>query len=153
MVFEVSLTRNIKADKEFVFDWWTDLSPEDSKLVKPLKSRSIISRTPKLILLRDEEEMYFRRMTFDVKVTLERPERWVAEYDGKDARARSEYVLRSERDGTTTLSYHSRVEPRGFFTKALSPVVKPFVKSVFAGEMKTFIQTLEEDYGRRKTTG
>ena len=150
MVFEISLRRKIKADKEFVFDWWTDLSPEDSGLVKPLRKRSVISRTPQLVLLRDEEEMYFRRMAFDVKVTLERPERWVAEYDGKDARARSEYALRAESDGTTTLSYHSRVEPRGFFTKALSPVVKPFVRRVFAGEMKTFIQTLEEDYRKRK---
>jgi len=52
MAFEVSFTRNIKADREFVFDWWTDLSPEDSKLVKPLKSRSVISKTPELILLR-----------------------------------------------------------------------------------------------------
>ena len=153
MAFEISLTRNIRADREFVFDWWTDLSPDDTRLVKPLKSRSIVSKTPELILLRDEEEMYFMRMAFDVKVTLERPERWVAEYDGKDARARSEYVLRAEGDGTTTLSYHSRVEPRGFFTKALSPVVKPFVRRVFAGEMKTFIQTLEEDYRKRRAIG
>jgi hypothetical protein len=67
MTFEIALTRNIKADREFVFDWWTDLSPKDSSLVKPLKSRQIISKTPELILLRDEEEMYFRRMAFDVK--------------------------------------------------------------------------------------
>jgi hypothetical protein len=153
MAFEISLTRNIRADREFVFDWWTDLSPEDTKLAKPLRSRRIISKTPELILLHDEEEMYFRRMAFDVKVTLQRPERWVAEYDGKDARARSEYVLRAEGDGTTTLSYHSRVEPRGFFTKALSPVVKPFIRRVFAGEMKTFIRTLEEDYRRPKAIG
>ena len=151
MAFEISLTRHIKADSEFVIDWWTDLSSEDSNLVKPLKSRSIISKTPELILLRDEEEMYFRRMAFDVKVTLERPERWIAEYDGKDARARSEYVLRSEEDGTTTLSYNSRIEPRGRLTKIFSPVVKPFVRHVFAVEMKTFIQTLEEEYHRRKT--
>jgi hypothetical protein len=121
--------------------------------VKPLKSRSVISRTPELILLRDEEEMYFRRMVFDVKVTLKRPERWIAEYDGNDARARSEYVLRQEMDGTTTLSYHSRVEPRGFFMKVFSPVVKPFVKRVFAGEMKAFIQTLEEDCRKQKAIG
>jgi hypothetical protein len=153
MAFEISLTRKIKADREFVFDWWTDLSPDDSKLVKPLKRRSVVSRTPELIVLRDEEEMYFRRMAFDVRVTLERPERWVAEYDGKDARARSEYVLRQESDGTTTLSYRSRVEPRGFLTRVFSPVVKPFVKRVFAGEMKTFIQTLEEDYDKRNSAG
>ncbi len=121
--------------------------------MKPLKSRSIISKTPELILLRDEEEMYFRRMAFDVKVTLERPERRVAEYDGKDAQARSEYVLRQEKDGTTTLSYHSRIEPRGAFTRVFSPVVKPFVRRVFAGEMKTFIRRLEEDYVGGKTTG
>lgn len=150
VAFEIFLTRGIKADWEFVFDWWTDLSLEDSTLVKPLKSRRIISKTPELILLRDEEQMYFKRMAFDVKVTLERPERWVSEYDGKDARARSEYTLRSEKDGSTRLSYHSRIEPKGFFTKIFSPMVKPFVKRVFAGEMKIFIQTLEEDYRKSK---
>jgi hypothetical protein len=150
MTFEISLTCNIKAYREFVFDWWTDLSPEDSTLVKPLKSRRIISKTPELILLRDEEEMYFRRMAFDVKVTLEKPKRWISEYDGRDARARSEYTLKSERDGTTTLSYHTRIEPKGFFTKIFSPVVKPFVKRVFAGEVKMFVRALEEDYRKSK---
>jgi hypothetical protein len=150
LAFEISLTRNINADKEFVFDWWTDLTPDDSRLVKPLKSRHIISKTPNLIVLRDEEEMYFRRMAFDVKVTLERPERWISEYDGKDARARSEYTLRSENDKTTSLSYHSRIEPKGFFTKLFSHIVKPFVKRVFAGEFKIFIRTLELDYLKSK---
>lgn len=152
MTFEISLTRNIRADKEFVFDWWTDLSPEDSGLVKPLKSRSVISRTPHLILLRDEEQMYFRRMVFDVRVTLERPDRWTAEYEGEDARARSEYNLRQEKDGTTTLSYRSRVEPAGFLTNAFSPLVKPFVGRVFADEMRIFINALEEDYSKRSAS-
>ncbi len=146
MAFEISLTRSISADREFVFDWWTDLSPEDSRLVKPLKNRQIISRTPNLIVLRDEEEMYFKRMTFDVKVTLERPDRWISEYDGKDARARSEYSLISEKDGTTLLSYRTRIEPKGFLTKIFSPVVKPFVKHVFVSEMKVFTRALEDDY-------
>jgi len=149
-VFEISLTRNIRTNMEFVFDWWTDLSPTDSTLVKPLKSRQIISKTHELILLRDEEQMYFRKMAFDVKVTLERPKRWISEYDGKDVRARSEYVLRSEKDGTTALSYHTTIEPKGFFTKIFSPMVKPFVKRVFVGEMKVFIRTLEEDYRKSK---
>jgi hypothetical protein len=82
---------------------------------------------------------------------LERPERWISEYDGKDARARSEYTLILEKDGTTTLSYRTRIEPKGFFTKAFSPVVKPFVKRVFAGEMKIFIRTLEGEYEKSKT--
>ena len=73
MAFEISLFRVIKADIEFVFDWWTDLSSDDSLIVKPLKSRRIVSKSTNLIILRDEEEMYFRRMAFDVKVTLERP--------------------------------------------------------------------------------
>jgi hypothetical protein len=149
VAFEISLVRKINADREFVFDWWTDLSPDDSKLVKPLKSRHIISKTDNLILLRDEEEMYFKRMAFDVKVSLERPERWISEYDGKQARARSEYTLGLEKDGMTTLSYHTSIEPKGFLTRLFSPVVKPFVKRVFAAEMKIFIQTLENDYRRR----
>ena len=149
MAFEISLTRRIRADKEYVFDWWTDLSPADSKLVKPLKSRRIVSRSPNLVVLRDEEEMYFKKMSFDVKVTLERPERWVSEYEGKDARARSEYTLKLEKDGTTTLSYHTRIEPKGTLTKIFSPIVRPFVQHVFAAEMKVFIQTLENEYAAK----
>ena len=149
MAFEFSLYRNIKAPKEFVFDWWTDLSSDDTKLVAPLKKREIISKTPNLILLRDEEEMYFRRMKFDVKVTLERPDLWISEYEGKDASARSEYTLKEEQENgimTTTLSYHTKIEPKGFFTRLFSPVVKPFVKRVFTSEMEIFIRKLEEDY-------
>jgi len=148
LAFEISLTKNIRAKREFVFDWWTDLSSEDTRLAKPLKSRKIISRTPQAILLHDEEEMYFRRMGFEVKVMLERPESWVAEYDGRDAHARSEYLLRQETDGSTTLLYHTRIEPRGFLTNVFSPLVRPFVRRVFVTEMETFIQTLEEEYGR-----
>lgn len=150
MAFEISLVRRIKADKEFVFDWWTDLSPEDSKLVKPLKSRNIISKNGNVILLRDEEEMYFKRMAYDVKVTLEKPNGWISEYEGRDAHAKSEYNLRQEMDGTTTLSYHTRIEPKEFLTRAFSLFVRPFVQRVFSGEMKIFIRTLEKEYSERK---
>lgn len=151
MAFEILITRSIKADREFVFDWWTDLTPEDSKLVKPLKSRKIISRSPQKILLHDEEDMYFKRMEFDVEVTLQRPQSWISEYNGKDANARSEYKLRSESDGSTTLFYNSKIEPKGFLTRRFSLLVRPFVKRVFAGEMDIFIRTLEADYAKRKT--
>ena len=150
MTFELYLVRTINAEVEFVFDWWTDLSPDDARLVKPLKERKIISKTENVILLQDEEEMYFKKMKFDVKVTLERPKRWISEYDGNDARARSEYNLTANKDGTTTLSYHTKIEPKGLFTNAFSFVVKLFVKRIFAGEMKIFIQRLEEDYRARK---
>ncbi len=150
MTFEISFSRTIDAPKEFVFDWWTDLSPDDSKLVKPLKAREIISRTPETIVLRDEEEMYFKRMSFDVKVSLERPNKWVSEYDGKDAHARSEYVLTS--DGSeTTLAYRTRIEPKGFLTSFFSPLAKHFVKRVFYGEMDVFVRELEKEY-RAKTS-
>jgi hypothetical protein len=68
------------------------LSPGDVDLVKPLKKRQILSKTPELILLRDEEQLYFRKMDFDVTVRLERPSKWTSEYEGKVARARSEYA-------------------------------------------------------------
>ena len=87
MVFEISVVRNIKADRDFVFDWWTDLSPEDIKLVKPLKSREILSRTPAKITLHDMEQMYFVKMEFDVQITLHRPEEWICEYTGNAAEA------------------------------------------------------------------
>ena len=147
-MFEITLKREIRADKEFVFDWWTDLSPEDSTLVAPLKKRVIIEKTSEAIVLQDEEQMYFKRMKFDVRVSLDRPNRWVSEYDGKDARARSEYTLKSEMNGNTTLFYHSKIEPGGALTRIFSPLVKPFVKRIFEGEMKIFIQRLEEDYQR-----
>lgn len=149
MAFEVSLTKEIRANREFVFDWWTDLSSQDSGLVKPLKSRTVLSKTPQLILLHDEEEMYFKKMVFDVKVTLHRPEKWLAEYDGKVAHARSQYTLREE-GRNTVLSYHTKVEPSGSLTNVLSPIVKLFVKRVFASEMETFIKALEEDYAKHK---
>jgi hypothetical protein len=153
MTIEISISRNIKAGREFVFDWWTDLSPEDAKLVKPLKNRKIISKTPHEILLQDEEEMYFRKMRFDVKVTLFRPEKWISEYDGKDATARSTYQLVGEADGSTRLQYSTRIEPKGFLTKTFSPFVKPLIRRVFAGEMDIFIKTLEKEYRLSHTAG
>jgi hypothetical protein len=149
-MFEISIKQYIKAEREFVFDWWTDFSPEDTTLVKPLKSRRIVSKTPDLILLRDEEEMYFKRMVFDVKVTLKRPERWTSEYEGKDASARSEYILRSNEDSTTTLFYHTRIGPKGSFTKLFSPIINPFVRRIFVAEMRIFAQRLEEDYVKKQ---
>jgi hypothetical protein len=95
--------------------------------------------------------MYFRKMSFDVRVALNRPESWTSEYDGKDARARSEYTLRSEDDGSTTLLYHSRVEPKGVLTNTFSFIVKPFVKRTFSEEMKEFIRVLEAEYQSKKT--
>lgn len=150
MAFEISLVRKINADIEFVFDWWTDLSSDDSSLVKPLKERQIISRTPTLIVLRDEEEMYFRRMTFDVKVTLERPFRWISQYDGRDAKATSEYQLKSLEEGSTLLTYHSSIQPNGRLIRTFSPIIKYFVRRVFASEMTVFNRTLEADYKKSK---
>jgi len=153
MTFEISISKNVRAEREFVFDWWTDLSPDDTKLVKPLKKRSIITRTPKLILLQDEEKLYFKRMKFDVKVTLHRPNSWISEYDGKDARARSVYELSSEKLGSTTLSYHSKIEPKGFLTNFFSPLVRPFVARVFESEMNLFVRALETDFLKKKAVG
>jgi len=143
---QFEITKEISAPPEFVFDWWTDLRPDDSELVKPLKKRTIISRTQDTIHLQDEEEMYFKRMTFDVTVALEPPLRWVSEYSGKSATARSEYLLTGMSNGTTTLSYKTKIEPNGFLTRTFSPLVTPFIKRVFESEMKIFIQTLEREF-------
>lgn len=140
------MERVIQADQEFVFNWWTDLSEDDPKLVKPLKSRKIISRAPDKIVLQDEERMYFRRMSFDVQVTLDRPKEWVALYDGTSARAKSEYILSSNEPGITHLQYHSRIEPKDQLTRLFSPIVKPFVKRIFSGEMDVFVRELESEF-------
>jgi hypothetical protein len=125
MAFEIELEYLIFADIEFVFDWWTDLSPQDTKLAKPLKSREIISKSPTQILLRDEEVILGRKMIFDVRVTLNSQEHsWIAEYSGKIAKATSEYKLISEQPSedsrrvlsVTRLRYHTTVYPKGFFT-------------------------------------
>jgi hypothetical protein len=149
----ISVSKSIKADREFVFDWWTDLSPEDVKLVKPLKSRKIISKNPHEILLQDEEEMYFKKMRYDVRVMLFRPAKWISEYEGKDATAKSTYSLTSEADGCTTLHYSTSIEPKGFLTRTFSCIVKPFVRRVFVGEMDIFIGTLENEYLLKHVTG
>jgi hypothetical protein len=119
-------------------------------LVKPLKSRKILSKTPEKILLHDAEQMYFRKMEFDVEVTLHRPESWTSVYTGKIADARSDYNLRPETDGSTTLMYKTMIEPKGFFTRIFSPIIKPFIKRVFVGEMDVFILTMEKDFADRK---
>jgi hypothetical protein len=149
MEFEINIVRKINADREFVFDWWTDLSPDDITLVRPLKSRRVISKTPNLIVLHDEEKMYFKKMSFDVKVSLNRPDKWVSDYEGNIARARSEYVLRTCEDGTTTLTYRSRIKPIGFLANVFSPIIKPFVRRVFTGEFSSFIRALETDFHKR----
>jgi hypothetical protein len=151
LTIEFSIERKIRADPTFVFDWWTDLEPQDSKLVKPLKARKILSKTSEKIILRDEEEMYFNRMEFDVEVTLHRPESWISEYDGKTAMARSEYRVEKSSDGSSTLRYSTVIKPKGELLKFLSPLVKPFIKRVFSSEMDVFIATLEKEYaGQRK---
>jgi len=83
-------------------------------------------------------------------MTVKRPEGWVAEHDGKDARARTEYGLSETDDGNTLLSYHTRVEPSGFLTNMFSPLVKPLVKRVFSKVMETFIKALEEEYTKKE---
>jgi len=118
--------------------------------MRPLKNRTVVSKTPQLVPFRDEEEMYFKRIVFDVRVTLRRPDGWDAECDSKEAHARSECTLRKDGDGSTVLSYHAKVEPAGFPTNIFSPVARPFVKRVFSNEMETFIKALEEGYGRQK---
>jgi len=148
-LFKLRITREINASKEFIFDWWTDLSPDDSRLVKPLKSRKIISKSPNLIVLEDEERMYFRRMKFSVRVSMERPNRWVSEYEGKTAHARSEYVLSSISKEVTRLHYTSEISPEGFFTNLFSPIIKLFVKRVFQGEFDVFIRAIESEYARK----
>ncbi len=86
-------------------------------------------------------------MEFDVKVSLNRPASWVAEYDGKVASAKSEYRLISEGDGSVTrLSYHSVIKPKGFLTNVFSSIIRYFVKRVFAGEINGFKKAIEEEY-------
>src|SRR5579875_827147 len=149
MAFEIELEYLIFADIEFVFDWWTDLSPQDTKLAKPLKSREIISKSPTQILLRDEEVILGRKMIFDVRVTLNSQE-----YSGKIAKATSEYKLISEQPSedsrrvlsVTRLRYHTTVYPKGFFTNLFSPLIRPFVKKVFSEEMAGFKRAIEQEY-------
>jgi hypothetical protein len=150
MMFEISIKKNIKAEQSFVFDWWTDLSPDDCKLVKPLVGRTILSRSQDRILLHDEERMYFKKMAFDVEVTLHKPDSWIAEYNGASAKAKSEYVLKAEADNSTTLFYKSTIHPTRLLTRLFSPLVQPFVKRIFVSEMKIFINTLEKDFACRK---
>ncbi|MDA4130107.1 MAG: hypothetical protein OK457_05015 [Thaumarchaeota archaeon] len=145
-MFEISVPRSIKANMEFVFNWWTDLSPGDVELVKPLKKRQILSKTPDLILLGDEEQLYFRKMMFDVTVRIERPSKWISEYKGKVARARSEYALKTEADDSATLFYSTRIEPKGIFTKTFSFLLTPFVRRVFVGKVDVFIDCLEKNF-------
>jgi hypothetical protein len=146
LTFEINLQRKIYANRDFIFNWWTDFSSSDTSLAKPLKSREVVSKNPTTILLRDEELILFRRMKFDVKVMLDRPNGWTAEYKSSVANARSEYKLIPLDKNSTNLFYRSIVEPKGFFTNLFSPIIKYLVKRVFSNEMKVFAKAIEKEY-------
>tara|TARA_B100001013_G_C24584095_1_gene431910 strand:- start:682 stop:1131 length:450 start_codon:yes stop_codon:yes gene_type:complete len=129
---------------EIVYAWWTDLQSTDSKLVKPLKSRKIISKSDDIII-EDVVKLFGKEMRYTVKVILKPPYEWKAEYNGTAATAVSKYKLTLV-DGKTQFNYQSNIYPKGYLTKIFFPIIKLFIQHIFSKEMDEYNKKLEEDW-------
>ena len=134
---------------DFVFKWWTDLSEKDSKYVKPLKSRDIIEKKENIIIVEDGVKILGRKMKYKVRVTLNPPYEWLAEYEGSVAKAISRYKISEVGEGTR-LDYESHIEPRGWFTRLFSPIISRFLIRVFSTEMDAYCRALEDEFSMRR---
>lgn len=138
---------SIHASRNFVFDWFADLSSEDTKLAKPLKERKIISRSPSEIRLQDIEVILGKEIKLDVRVLFSRSDySWTGIYTSNTADARSEYRLFAEGPDRTMLRYHSVIMPHGFFTKLVSPIIAYAVKRTFRSEFDGFKKAIELEF-------
>ncbi len=145
----LAIEKTVKAPLKVVFDWWTELRPEDANLVKPLKNRRIVKKEDGVILAEDFVKILGRSMKYSVKVTLKPPDVWIAEYSGRVADAVSTYRLIETPDGTK-IFYTSEIKPKGMFTRLVSPFIKGLVRRVFEKEMNDYNRALEEEWRRNR---
>ena len=141
----LEITKIVRAPREVVFDWWTDLADTDSSLVKPLKIRRVLPREGDVIHVDDTVKILGRTMRYSVKVTVYPPDRWVAEYSGRVADATSTYKLIEIPEGTK-MHYSSEIRPKGILTKIVFPIISWMVKRVFSKEMDIYNEALEEEW-------
>ncbi len=146
---------SIQASRDFIFDWFSDLSPDDVKLAKPLKQRKIISRSPTEARLEDTEVILGKRINLDVQVFYNRSDySWSGIYTSGIADARSEYRLLiggfSVGTTTTILKYRSTIFPKGLFTKLISPIIGFAVKRTFEKEFEAFKKAIEHDHAEEQ---
>ncbi len=141
----LEITKIVRAPREVVFNWWTDLADADSSLVKPLKDRRVLTREGDVTYVDDTVKILGRTMKYSVKVTVYPPDRWVAEYSGRVADATSTYQLIEIPEGTKML-YSSEVRPKGILTKIAFPIIRWMVERVFSKEMDDYNGALEEEW-------
>lgn len=146
----LEIEKTVKVPMNVVFDWWTDLRPEDAKLVKPLKYRRVVKKEGEYILVEDVVRILGRSMRYDVKVTLKPPDMWIAEYSGRVADAVSTYRLTETPNGTKIL-YTSEVKPKGIFTRLASPLIKSLVRRVFEKEIDDYNRALQTEWWKNLT--
>ena len=147
MAINTKFEYSIRASRDFVFEWFTDLSPEDTKIAEPLKVRKIISRSSTEIRLQDVEEMLGRRIKLDVQVLLNRPAyHWTAIYKSDMADARAEYQLSAEAPDRSGLKYESKLMLKGSFANLLSPFIGLAIKRTFKKELDIFTRAIELDF-------
>jgi hypothetical protein len=138
---------SIQASRDFVFDWFQDLSPDDTKLAKPLKERKVLSKSPTEAKIQDTETILGKKVNLDVHVLYNRSDySWTGTYTSNLAEAKSEYKLSSESAERTTLRYNSTIVPKGFFPKLVSPIIAYAVKRTFKGEFDVFKTAIESEF-------
>ncbi len=139
----IRITKIVRAPKDFTFKWWTDLHSNDSEIVTPLKSRKIISKTKERIQVEDIVRILGLKMKFNAIVRMYPPNKWVAEYKGKMATARSEYNL-EESGEDTVIEYSTRIQAKGLI-RIFMPLAKYGIKITFSSEMNKYNEQLIKD--------
>lgn len=145
VLVQLKITKHIRAPKEYVYRWWTDLREDDAERVVPLASRNVVKRSDDQIVVEDVVKILGRTMKYLCKVDLYPPSKWVANYSGKIADATSTYMLFDE-DGYTRMEYSSEIKPKGIFTKLALPLVKFAIKRIFSKEMDEYNSRLEAEW-------
>ena len=139
----IKITKTIKAPLNFTFNWWTDLHANDSKIVTPLKSRKIVSKNKKKIQTEDIVRILGLKMKFNSTVRIYPPNKWIAEYEGKMATAKSEYTLK-EFGENTVIEYSTNIQAKGLI-RIFMPLAKYGIKITFSSEMSKYNNQLLKD--------
>ena len=82
-------------------------------------------------------------MKFNAIVRMYPPNKWVAEYKGKMATARSEYNL-EESGEDTVIEYSTRIQAKGLI-RIFMPLAKYGIKITFSSEMNKYNEQLIKD--------
>lgn len=144
-VANYEVTTTFRAPLRFVYRWCTDFTPQDPDYTGEGFARSIVRRTPTIVVLEDLYETphgwtWLRRV-----IRLRPPAAWRADTLGSDRAISVEYSLSELADHRTRLTIRARRRPHGIGTA--NPSNSAWERSIGVNWRK-FGAALEGDYRR-----